>query len=136
MKKGDRPLALQTLQQAFDEARRIDDNPRERAVVLIGETIQLFDVDQDRAWTLMAEAIKSANGAEDFTGEVTTLTVRVSSKRGLNAVALSGEFDLASALRQLTKNDLDRSIDLARSFKYDAPRSAALLAVASAVLEK
>jgi hypothetical protein len=39
-------------------------------------------------------------------------------------------------LRNLALDDLFRSIELAKGFKYDGPRAYATLAIAKAVLEK
>lgn len=59
----------------------------------------------------------------------------VSTRSELKISSISGEdFGLAGVLRSLAKDDLYRSIDLAKSFKTDAPRSAAMLAIASEML--
>jgi hypothetical protein len=47
-----------------------------------------------------------------------------------------GSFDLTGLFGALARENLDRAVDLARSFTGEAPRAVATLAVARAVLEK
>jgi hypothetical protein len=133
-----RPRSLEWLQGAADEARRIDADDPDRARVLIGVATQLVAIDRVRAWETMGEAIKSANSADKFTGDNVQLDFSILPTRSgikISSVAAK-DFGLSGVIRLLTQEDLYRSLELARTFKNDAPRATATLAIARAVLEK
>jgi hypothetical protein len=132
-----RQRALGFLEEAADEARRIDGDAPDRTVLLIGVATQFVTADQVRAWEIMSEVVKTANSTEKFTGGNVQLTFPMATKSGVKFTSIGGkDFGLSEVLRSLTKVDLYRSVDLAKSFKNDAPRAVATLAIASAVLEK
>lgn len=135
---SERARSLEFLGEAADEARRIDVSNHDRARSLIAVATQFVTADRVRAWEIMGEAVKAANSAEKFTGENLQLTFSLLATRsGVKLTDVRAEdFGLSGVLRALTKDDLYRSIDLAKSFKNDAPRATATLAIASAVLEK
>ena len=128
--------ALQLLDEAFLEARRIDrlEADRPRAFFAIVNVLLLLDNGQ--GWDAMSEAIKAANSAEGFTGEDGELTFRVSGK-GYSAINQQPipEFDVGGIFTTLAKHDYTRAVDLARMFEREAPRATAVIAIARAVLD-
>ena len=129
--------ALELLEKAANEARRIDTQDPIRTSLLIGVASQIFSDDRVRAWEIMGEVVKAANNSERFSGENVELRFPFATKSGLRITSVGGaDLGLSGALRSLAKDDLYRSIDLAKGFKNDAPRAIALLAVASSLLEK
>ncbi len=129
--------ALELLEKAANEARRIDTQDPNRTSLLIGVASQIFSDDRVRAWEIMGEVVKAANNSERFSGENVELRFPFATKSGLRITSVGGaDLGLSGALRSLAKDDLYRSIDLAKAFKNDAPRAIALLAVASSLLEK
>ncbi|HKP84273.1 MAG TPA: hypothetical protein VJT69_19810 [Pyrinomonadaceae bacterium] len=132
-----RQRALELLEKAANEARRIDIEDPDRTRLLIGVASQFVAVDRIRAWEVMSEVVKAANSSERFSGENVELHFPFMTKSGLRITSVGGsDFGLSGALRSLAKDDLYRSIDLAKAFKNEAPRAIALLAVASSLLEK
>jgi hypothetical protein len=84
----------------------------------------------------MGEVVKAANNSAKFNGENVELLFPFVTKSGLRITSVGGaDFGLSGVLRSLAKDDLYRSIDLAKSFKNDAPRAVAVLAIASSLLE-
>src|SRR6185436_12662590 len=135
--KSERRRALELLEEALGEARRIEADDPNRASLLIGVAIQFLNSDQTRAWEIMGEGVKAANGVEAFSGEDEGLILALGTATGLKFVEISGsEFSLARVVRLLAKEDLIRATELVKSFKYDAPRAVATLALASSVFEK
>jgi tetratricopeptide (TPR) repeat protein len=129
--------ALELLEKAANEAGRIEAEDPNRTRLLIAVASQIFSVDRVRAWEIMGEVVKAANNSERFNGENVELHFPFATKSGLRIISVGGaDFGLSGALRSLAKDDLYRSIDLAKEFKNDAPRAIALLAVASSLLEK
>jgi tetratricopeptide (TPR) repeat protein len=129
--------ALELLEKAANEAGRIEAEDPNRTRLLIGVASQIFSVDRVRAWEIMGEVVKAANNSEKFNGDNIELHFPFATKSGLRIISVGGaDFGLSGALRSLAKDDLYRSIDLAKEFKNDAPRAIALLAVASSLLEK
>src|SRR5438105_151833 len=63
--------ALYFLQQATDEARRIDAGDPNWAFALIAIANELLIADRARSWYLLSEAVKSANTTEKFAGDDT-----------------------------------------------------------------
>lgn len=132
-----RQRALELLEKAANEARRIDVEDPDRTRLLTGVASQFFPVDRIRSWEVMDEVVKTANSSERFSGENVELHFPFATKSGLRITSVGGaDFGLSGVLRSLAKDDVYRSIDLAKGFKNDAPRAVAVLAVASSLLEK
>jgi tetratricopeptide (TPR) repeat protein len=134
--KTDSEKALQLLDEALLEARRIEgvDADRPRAFFAIVNVLLLLNNAQ--GWDAMSEAIKAANSAEGFTGEDGELTFRVAGKgySAINQLPIP-EFDVGSIFTTLAKQDYGRAVDLARVFQREAPRATAVIAIARAVLD-
>ncbi len=134
---SDRARALELLEEAVAEARRIEAADPNRARGLIAVVTQLLAADQVRAWEIMGEAVKAANGTEDFSGEDVGLHLMFGTESGLKLIEIEGsEFSLGTLFRALAKVDLTRANDVAKGFTNDAPRAVATLALAKAVLVK
>ena len=131
--------ALDLLQEATDEARRIDAGESDRAFALVSITNQMLTADRARAWDLLIEAVKAANSAEDFSGDDirTPKWTMLVTRSGTRFIRMPDEdFNFSRVLRSLAQEDLERSVELAKGFKYDATRANATLAIARAILEK
>jgi len=131
--------ALDLLQEAIDEARRIDAADSDRAFALVSITNQMLTADRPRAWDLLIEAVKAANSAEDFTADDVWMPKRsmLVTRSGTRFSRMPDEdFNFSRVLRPLVQEDLARSVELSKGFKYDAPRANATLAIARAILEK
>jgi hypothetical protein len=50
--------------------------------------------------------------------------------------ASAEEFDLLGLFRSLTKDDLNRAVEIAKSFTGEGPRAVATLAIARTILER
>ena len=135
--KTDHEKSMSLLDEAANEAHRIDtsDPDRARAMMAIANTV--FTVDHARGWETSMEAIKAANSAEGFSGEdgvlrISLITQSMSSIRS-SSVA---EFNVADLFTLLTKEDYGRAVELARGFEREAPRASAVIAIARAVFEE
>ncbi len=132
--KSHQPLDF--LEKALQETLRIEDDKSGRALLLTGISNQMIRADRIRAWEIMAEAVKAANVSEEFTGE-NILNFWLTTRSGMKMINVGGEnYSLTKIFRALAKDDLYRALDLAKSFKYDAPRAAVTLAIASSILQK
>ncbi|HEY6118774.1 MAG TPA: hypothetical protein VIV66_02385 [Pyrinomonadaceae bacterium] len=135
--ESDRPRAVELLEAAAIEARRISGTDPDRPKALLAVATGMIQVDRVRAWEVIAEAIKAANATEGFSGEDSSITSRLQTKQMvLMTSAASEDFDLLGAFRALARDDFQRSIELAKGFTSEAPRSLATLAIARAALEK
>lgn len=133
----ERQRGVELLEEAANQARRIEIEDPSRARLLIGVATHFFNVDRVRAWELMSEVVKAANNSEKFNGENLELHFPFASKSGLRITSICGsDFSLSNLMRSFAKDDLYRSVDMAKSFKNEAPRAVAVLAVASSLLEK
>lgn len=137
--ESDRDFALLLLQKAIDEAERIGASDSDASFALINVANQFLTIDRARVWELLNKTIKFANATEDFTGD--DIQMPKSSMIPTNGSARftklpANDFNFARLLRALADNDLFRAIEVARTFKYDAPRAYATIAIARAVLEK
>jgi len=134
---SERQRSLDLLEEAADEARRIDGDSADRTVVLIGVATQFVTADHSRAWEMMGEVVKAANSSENFTGENAQIFFPMNTNSSFKVTRIGGQdFSLSGVFRSLTQDDFYRSIDLAKSFKNSGPRATATLAIASAVLDK
>ena len=131
--------ALDLLQEATDEARRIDADDSDRVFALVSIANEMLTADRPRAWDLLNEVVKAANSAEEFAGDDIWMPKRsmLVTRSGTRFIRMPDEdFNFSRVLRSLAQEDLERSVELARGFKYDATRANATLAIARAVLEK
>jgi len=131
--------ALDFLQEATDEARRIDAGDSDRAFALVSITNQMLAADRPRAWDLLIEVVRAANLAEDFSGDDirTPKWTMLVTRSGTRFIRMPEEdFSFSRVLRSLAQEDLERSVELAKGFRYDAARANATLAIARAILEK
>ena len=60
---------LDLLQEATDEARRIDAGDSDRAFALVSIANEMLVADRPRAWDLLNEVVKAANSTEDFAAD-------------------------------------------------------------------
>ncbi len=134
---SDHPRALSILDDAATEARRLDVSDPDRARALLGVATQFVTADPVHAWEILNEAVKAANSAEQFNGEDTHINAQLWTKEGVKIRSVDvPDFGLRVILRSLAKEELERSIELAKSFKNEKPRAAAILTIADAALEK
>lgn len=134
--KTDRETAVQLVEEAATEARRIDvsDAGRPRGLVAVANALKV--VDSSRVWDATFDAVKAANSAEGFTGEDGELVLQFQSKlqSSVNTNDVP-DFDLDGIFRELANQDYDRAVELARGFEREGPRAVATISIARAVLE-
>jgi hypothetical protein len=130
--------AIEVLEMANVEARRIDQSSPDRVRTLVAIVTQFQKVDNARAWEMMSEVIKAANSLSGFSGEDGELTLRVEFKGG-GAMTNNfnvDSFDLTGLFTALAQQDFNRAADLPKGFTGESPRAVAMLAVARTVLDK
>ncbi|HEU5460054.1 MAG TPA: hypothetical protein VFU83_06140 [Pyrinomonadaceae bacterium] len=134
--KQDQTKAMDLVEEAATEARRIDvsDPNLPRALVAVAYAFKVVDL--KRVWDATFDAVKAANSAQGFSGEDGEFVLTFQSK-GSSSVQNSGipEFDLEGIFRDLADQDYDRAVELARGFQGEGPRAVATIAIARAVLD-
>jgi len=131
--------ALDLLQEATDEARRIDAGDSDRAFALVSIANEMLVADRPRAWDLLNEVVKASNSSEDFAADDVKTPKRtiLVTRSGTRFIRMPDEdFNFSRVLRSLAQDELARSVELAKGFKYEATRASATLAIARAILEK
>lgn len=132
----DKEKAVELVEMASNEARRIDvsDSARPQALIAVANALKV--VDTARVWDATFEAVKAANSAEGFTGEDGEMVLKFQSK-GNSSVRTNDipDFDLEGIFRELADSDYERAVELARGFQAEGPRAVATIAIARAVLE-
>jgi hypothetical protein len=119
----------------LDEALAESDPDGARALTAV--SVGFAEVDRVRAWEVLGEVVKAANGAEAYTGEDSRISSVLRTKMMVVATNSSAEdFDLLAVFRHLAHADLLRAIQLAKTFTGEAPRAVATLAIARTVLDK
>jgi len=132
-----RERALQILDDASAEARRMDGSDPDRPRAFVAVANALLRIDAGRGWDSMTDVLKAANAAPDFTGADGELSFRIITKtsRSINQHA-TPDFDLTGLFQNLGNLDFDRAVALARVFDHEAPRAHAVMAIALAVLNE
>jgi hypothetical protein len=136
--KSEQGRAIEILDDATVEARKIDQASPDRASVLVAIVTQLHKLDRARAWEVMNDVVKTSNGLPAFSGEDGGLTVRVEFRTG-GAMTTNFDvptFDLTGVFDSLARDDFDRAAEIAKSLSGESPRAVATIAVARAVLDK
>jgi hypothetical protein len=129
--------ALSLLEEAAEEARRIDPNDPGRARALTAVAARYEKLDRPRAWEFMAEAARAANSAPAFTGEDGKMTLEFRTKgSGWITDFNVEEFDLPVVLAALADDNWDRAVQLAQGFTNEAARVTAVVALSRAALLK
>ena len=80
-----------------------------------------------------------SDSSEDFTGDDIHMPSggMIVTSNGVRFIRLpDADFNFSRVLRALAQDDLFRSIELAKGFKYESARAYATLAIARAILEK
>lgn len=136
-KPPERDRALQTLDDAAVEARRMDGSDPDRPLAFLAVSSALLAIDRPRGWDSMTDAVKAANSAPAFTGDDGHLTFRINAK-GSNSMHQHSmsEFNVADVFRSLANEDYDRAVALARVFEHEAPRANAVMAIALTIWSK
>ncbi|HET7114032.1 MAG TPA: hypothetical protein VFI57_10325, partial [Pyrinomonadaceae bacterium] len=134
---SERSTAIDLLDEALAEARRIGNSDPDRGRALTAVATNMAEVDIVRAWEITSEIIKAANAADAFTGEDSRMSSRLQTK---NMTVINNstaeDFDLLGLFRYLARADLLRAVQLTKTFTGQAPRAVATLAIAQSVLEK
>jgi hypothetical protein len=134
--KTDRDKALELIDEAETEARRIEvsDPALPRALIAVANAFQ--SIDPPRVWDATFDAVKAANSAEGFTGEDGKIVMKFQSQgqSSINSTDVD-DFDLEGIFRELATKDYDRAVELARGFQGEGPRAVATIAIARAILE-
>jgi hypothetical protein len=135
IKKTDAKNAAEILDEAATEARRIGTSDPNRARALFGVATRMYEVDHNRGWEMVAEAVKAANSASEFTGEDAQLVSRFATQGSATTTNFDVEsFDVNGIFGLLARDDLYRAVELAKNFTTDAPRATATLAIIRAIL--
>jgi hypothetical protein len=134
--KDDRPRALEALEAAANSAKGIDAADPDRVRSTVAVATRFFEFDRNRAWEIMADVVKAANAAPEFTGSDAGLAARVQTRNSTSTINFPAPaFDLTGIFSTLAKDDMDRAIALAQTFTGESPRAIATLAIASSVLK-
>ena len=134
--KSDPTKALELVDEAATEARRLDvSNPAlPKALLAVANALKVIDT--KRVWDATFDAVKAANSAEGFTGEDGELNLSFASKGSSSARSHSvRDFDVEGIFKDLADQDYDRAVELARGFQGEGPRAVATIAIARAVLD-
>lgn len=134
--KTDRDRALELIETAATEARRMEvsDPFLPRALMAVATAMVL--IDPTRVWDATFEAVKAANSAEKFTGEDGGLILKFQSRdqSSVSTHDVPG-FNVEGIFKELAVRDYDRAVELARGFQGEGPRAVATIAIARTVLE-
>jgi hypothetical protein len=135
--KTDKNKALDLIEAASTEARRIDVSDPQLPRALLGVANAILLVEPTRVWDAAFDAVKSANSVEGFTGEDGEIAYRFETKGHRSSSSSDvADFDVQGIFQQLATQDYDRAVELARGFQGEGPRAVATIAIARAVLEK
>ncbi len=134
---ADREKALEIINEAAVEARRIDVSDADRPRALVAVANAFVVTDRGRAWEMMLEVAKASNSAEGFNGEDGRLELQLQTKNITSLRSSTVEdFNLTGVFRMLSQENATQAIELARSFEGEAPRATALIAVARTLLSE
>lgn len=137
MAKADAVRAAELLEEAAKEAGRIGTSDADHARAVVAVATQMFQLSRQRGWEMMSEVVKASNSAEGFTGEDGRVMASFVTKGSASMSSSSvSSFDLAGIFASLARDDFNRAVELTKEFNTEAPRAAATLAIARAVLNE
>jgi hypothetical protein len=134
---SERSRAIELLDEALAEARRLGNSDPDRARALTAVATKMAEIDMVRAWETLSEVVKAANAADAFTGEDSRIFSRLQTKEmTVISNSTAEDFDLQGLFQHLARADLLRAVQVTKTFTGSAPRAVATLAIAQLVLEK
>jgi len=129
--RTDKARALQILDDATTEARRIGASDPDSPRAFLAIANNLFRIDRARGWDLMNDVVKAANSAPDFTGEGGKLAFQINASGVQSSHGhFIGEFDVANIFQSLAHENYERALELAQVFEREGPRANAVMAIA------
>jgi hypothetical protein len=129
--------AIDVVLEAVPIARRIASSDPDKARALVGIGVQLMKFNPELANEYVTEAIMAANKADNFSGEDTTVDVRLETPLGEWAASYgTPNFALKNLFRELVQEDFFQAINMANNLKGKEPRSLAMIAIAQSTLDK
>jgi len=132
----DHGRAIELLDEALAETRRIDASTPDRAYCLVALLAQFSKLDKARGWQLAGETVKAANAVADFTGENGNSQQMLAGKFSIRmGTMLATPTDLPDTFVSLAENNFYQAMDAGKTFSGDAPRALVTISVARAVLE-
>ncbi|HKP72376.1 MAG TPA: hypothetical protein VJT82_05530 [Pyrinomonadaceae bacterium] len=134
--KTDRTRAVEVLEDATAETRRIDGEHADRARAIVAIATLMYELDRARVWSLLPEATKIINSVSDFNGEDGSVGVQFRT-RSMGAFRSSSapNFNLQTLVALLARENMDRAVEFARGLNAEAPRAVATLAIATTILK-
>jgi hypothetical protein len=133
--KDSRSVVLELLDEAAQEARKIDPADADRPRALLAVAAPLYELDPARVWSLMPDLVRAVNAAADFTGEDGRLMIKFQTKNHSSIHSSTVDaFNLQPLFQTLARADMNRAVELAKNFTNESPRAIATLAAATAVL--
>lgn len=136
LKLKDEPVrAMEVLDEALTETRRLDASTPDRAYCLVALLPPFSVLDRTRTWELLSQTIKAANSVSGFTGERGQTSLTLEGKFSIRlSLELASSTDLTHIFRQLAQQNFYQALDASKTFQAEAPRALAMIAVAGAVL--
>ena len=120
---------------AANAAKSIDAQDPDRVRSTVAVATRFFEFDRNRAWEIMADAVKAANAAPEYTGADSGLSARIQTRNQRSTINFPAPvFDLTGVFQTLARDDMNRAVALAQTFTGESPRAVATLAIARAVL--
>jgi hypothetical protein len=137
LNESDISRAAQLLEEATSEAQNINSGELDRVYALACVASRFLRVDRARAWEIAADVVKASNAASDLNADDGKLTARLQA-RGVVAMESFSvpSFNLTNLFAALAKDNYLRAEALAETFKGEAPRATAKLALARVLLTK
>ncbi len=138
-KKKGKQRAVELLNEASRWAARADAGTQERVAAYAVVTSSAMNVDRQRAWDALHEAVKAANSAEEFSGEQVTIEIHADEAAGDESepafTFTSDAFRLDRIFAKMARLDFDKAMTETHALESGVTRSIAQIAVARAILE-
>ncbi len=136
-KSSGQDQAMELIREGTTEAERIAVTSSEYARARIAIARRTAEIEPERKWETVSDAIKAVNNAVDYTGNENVLPVSFRSRNNLQMMQVpTPSISLPGLFQALADKDVYQAAELARSITNESARAIAMLAVASSVLEK
>ncbi len=137
-RKGKKPAAAQLLYEAERDAARVETGTSRRVAAYAVVTTAAAGIEAARSWDLLAELVKAANAAEDYSGDEVSIDIPLDGNPEQDAednFSVAAEaFRLDTIFATMSRIDFDRALSTARALRDAVPRAFAQMAIARAGL--
>jgi len=134
-KESDRLKVESLLNEALNEAVQVKENDPQRAYAFVGVASQFWEIDKERAWTIIDGIANLTGNLPNFSGNGGGVSITLKTRSNHSIVKYEVPyFNFSHVFSLFARNDLSRALATSRRIQGDGARVTAILTIARSVI--